>query len=98
MKKKQTLKEQLKKFSTEDLSLEVSIRRAEKAGVFRKSKPQKRSVAKKEMEVCIFCGGKSPNPYGECFCSYEIDCFQSPKIYKLFKKYKAMAINLDLSR
>ena len=45
---------------------------------------------KKDKKICILCGRETPNPYGECLCSYELECFQDPKIYKLLKKFNIL--------
>lgn len=45
-------------------------------------------MKKEKKKVCILCGRESPNPYGDCYCSYNMECFQDPKIYKLIKKFR----------
>ena len=41
---------------------------------------------KYSFQECIFCGRNSPNPYGECGCSYDLRYFQDKKIFRLLKK------------
>ena len=39
----------------------------------------------KEVKVCMFCGKRGMNPYGECVCSYESEAFQSQKVRKIVR-------------
>jgi len=48
----------------------------------------------KKEKVCILCGSRSPNPYGECGCSYNIKFFQDAEIFNFIKKLDCKVIPL----
>jgi hypothetical protein len=41
---------------------------------------------------CVICGNLTPNPYGECGCSFSLDFLQDRIVYDTLKRIKCKAI------